>query len=134
MSLFKDVRNLKKQAKEMVPPEHRGIGGGFRAMRDGIAQANQLMGGVAAEAQKAQYLALQGRVGNARIDAVRDSGTTINENPVVDFDLQVTVDGFAPYTVTHQQTISRLSVAALQPGTTVSVRIDPANPQSLIIA
>jgi len=134
MGMFKDVRNLKKQAKEMVPPEHRGIGGGFRAMRDGIAQANQLMGGVAAEAQKAQYLMLNGRAGTARIDGIRDSGTTINENPVVDFDLHVTVDGFSPYTVTHQQTISRLTIASLQPGATVPVRIDPANAQSLIIA
>ena len=40
MGFMKDVRNLQKQGKAMTPPEHRGVMGGFRAMKDGVAQAN----------------------------------------------------------------------------------------------
>jgi hypothetical protein len=29
MGMFKDIRSMQKTAKEMVPPEHRGIAGGF---------------------------------------------------------------------------------------------------------
>jgi hypothetical protein len=42
MGFFKDVRDLKKQGEALRPPEHRGMIGGFRAMRDGVATANRL--------------------------------------------------------------------------------------------
>jgi len=134
MGLFKDVRKLKKQADALRPPEHRGVGGGFRAMRDGVAQANSLLDGMAADAQKAQHLMANGRAGSATITAVRDTGTTVNDNPVVDLDLQVTLEGATAYPITHRQMISRLTIGSFQPGITVPVRVDPANPQSLIIA
>jgi len=134
MGFFKDIRNLQKQAEAMTPPEHRGMAGGFRAMRDGVAQANQMLGDVAAESQKAQYLMSNGRQGSATITAIRDTGVTINDNPTVELDLDVSLDGGAPYTVTHKQTISRIAIGSFQPGATVPVRVDPMDPHSLMIA
>jgi hypothetical protein len=133
MGFFKDIRNLQKQAESMTPPEHRGVVGGFRAMRDGVAQANELLGTVASEGLKAQHLMANGRQGSATIQAIRDTGLTINDNPTVDFDLSVTVDGRDPYAVTHRQTISRIAIGSFQPGATVPVRVDPADPHSLMI-
>jgi len=134
MGLFKDMRNLQKQAEQMVPPEHRGLGGALRMAKDGIPQMTQMLADVQADQQKAQYLFHSGRPGTARITAVRDTGITMNDNPTVEFDLAVSIDGAAPYNVTHRQSISRLTIASFQPGATVPVKVDPANPQSLIIA
>jgi hypothetical protein len=133
MGFLKDIRNLQKQAEAMTPPEHRGVKGGFRAMRDGVAQANQMLGDVQAESLKAQQLMANGQAGSATITAIRDTGMTINDNPTVELDLSVTVNGAEPYAVTHRQTISRIAIASFQPGATVPVRVDPADRQSLII-
>jgi hypothetical protein len=133
MGFLKDIRNLQKQAEAMTPPEHRGIAGGFRAMRDGVAQANQMLGDMQAEGMKAQHLMANGRAGSATITAIRDTGMTINDNPTVELDLAVSLDGDAPYAVTHRQTISRIAVPSFQPGATVPVRVDPADRSSLLI-
>jgi hypothetical protein len=133
MGFLKDIRNLQKQAEAMTPPEHRGITGGFRAMRDGVAQANDMLAGMQAEGQKAQHLMANGRVASATITAVRDTGVTINDNPTVELDLSVAVDGSEPYAVTHRQTISRIAIPSFQPGATVPVRVDPADRTSLMI-
>jgi hypothetical protein len=133
MGFLKDIRNLQKQAEAMTPPEHRGIGGGFRAMRDGVSQANQMLGDMQAEGQKAQHLIVNGRIASATITAVRDTGITINDNPTVEFDLAVAVDGSDPYAVTHRQTISRIAIPSFQPGATIPVRVDPVDRQSLMI-
>jgi hypothetical protein len=133
MGFLKDIRNLQKQAEAMTPPEHRGVRGGMRAMRDGVAQANQMLGDVQAEGMKAQHLMANGQAGSATITALRDTGVTINDNPTVELDLSVTVDGTEPYAVTHRQTISRIAIPSFQPGATVPVRVDPVDRQSLII-
>src|SRR3954469_23462952 len=103
MGLFKDMRGMQKQAEAMTPPEHRGIRGGFRAMKDLAATGNQTMGEMAQQAQDAQRLMQVGRVGQATVVAIRDTGVTINENPQAELDLQVTIDGATPYPVTHRQ-------------------------------
>ncbi|HEX6390033.1 MAG TPA: hypothetical protein VFZ89_11310 [Solirubrobacteraceae bacterium] len=134
MGMFKDLRNLQKQANEMVPPEHRGLGGALRMAKEGIPQMSQALADMQGDAQKAQYLAVSGRPGTARIDAVRDTGITINDNPTVEFDLAVSIDGAEPYAVTMRQNISRIAIGSFQPGATVPVKVDPADPQSLVIA
>jgi len=134
MGLFKDMKNLQKQAKEMTPPEHRGIKGGFKAMKDGVAQANEMLGDMNADAQKAQYLMANGRVGSAVVTDLRQTGTFVNENPQCELDLQVTVEGLPSYTATHRQVLAMVAIPQFQPGATVPVRVDPENPSSLIIA
>ena len=134
MGFFEDVRNLQKQAQDVTPPEHRGMMGGFRAMKDGVAQANAMMGDMTADAQKAQYLMTSGLVGQATITALRQTGTFVNENPQVELDLQVAVGDTPPYAVKHRQVIALVAIPGFQPGATVPVRVDPRDPQSLIVA
>ena len=134
MGFFKDIRNLQKQAEEMKPPEHRGMMGGFRAMKDTVAQASEMMGDMQATAQKAQYLMANGQAGTATITQLRQTGTFVNQNPEVEMDLQVTLNDQQPYAVTHRQVVALVAMAGFQPGATVPVRVDPANPQSLIVA
>lgn len=73
------------------------------------------------------------RIGTATIDAVRDTGVTVGDDPTLEFDLSVSVEGAAAYGVTHRQTISRIAIPSFQPGATVPVRVDPADPVSLMI-
>jgi len=134
MGFFKDLKQLQDTAREMTPPEHRGVMGGFRAMKDGVAQANEMLGQMASDGQKAQYLMASGSVGQATITAIRQTGTMVNYNPECDLDLQVSVNGSAPYPVTHRQVIAQVALPSFQPGATVPVRVDPTNPQSLIVA
>lgn len=133
MGFLKDVRNLQKQGKAMTPPEHRGVMGGFRAMKDGVAQANEMLGDVAEQQQKAQMLMASGLVGQATIDAVNDTGVTVNDNPQVEFVLDVTVPGREPYKASLTQVVSRLAIVGFQPGATVPVRVSPDDPQVLMI-
>jgi hypothetical protein len=134
MGFFKDLSDLKKTGDSMRPPEHRGVMGGFRAMRDGVATANQMVGNLAAEQQKTAMLMANGVVGQARIDQVLDTGTTVNDNPQVQFGLTVTIPGREPYPATLTQVVSRLVMGNFQPGATVPVRVSPEDPQTLMIA
>jgi hypothetical protein len=134
MGFFKDLKQLQDSASELTPPEHRGVMGGFRAMRDGIATANHLTSQMAADSHQAQYLMAAGQPGEATISAIRQTGVMVNLNPECELDLQVSVDGAAPYPVTHRQVIAQVALPSLQPGATIAVRVDPANPQSLIVA
>ena len=134
MGFFKDLKQLQDTARDMTPPEHRGVTGGFRAMKDGVAQANQMLGQMSADGQKAQYLMANGTIGQATITAIRQTGTMVNYNPECDLDLQVSVNGGAPYPVTHRQVIAQVALPSFQPGATVPVRVDPSDPQSLIVA
>ena len=133
MGLFKDMHNLQKQAKEMVPPEYRGVRGGFRQMKDGVAQANQVLGSIQADAQQSQHLMTNGRQGTATIMSVRQTGMFVNENPQVELSLQVTVEGLPAYAATVRQVIAQIAIPSYQPGSTVPVRVDSHDPSSVIV-
>ena len=85
-------------------------------------------------AEHAQRLLATGRQGTATVTALRDTGVTIDDNPQVELDLDVAVEGMPVYPVTHRQVISRLAIAGFQPGATLPVRVDPQHPRSLVIA
>ena len=134
MGFFKDLRTVQKQAEDMTPPEYRGMGGLMRMSKDGMSQMSQSLGQMQADAQKAQHLSVNGRPGTATITALRQTGTFVNENPEVEMDLQVSVDGMQPYPATHRQVIAMIAAPQFQPGATVPVKVDPAEPTSLIVA
>jgi hypothetical protein len=95
---------------------------------------NHILGEMAAEQQKAQRLMDLGRIGQAVITGVRETGATVNQNPIVEFDLRVALEGHPPYAVTHRQVVSRLVVGNFAPGATVPVRVDPDNAGEVMIA
>jgi hypothetical protein len=134
MGFFKDLRNVQKQAKDMTPQEYRGMGGLMRMSKDGMSQMSQTLDEMQGDAQKAQHLSANGRAGTATVTAVRQTGTFVNENPEVEMDLQVAVNGMAPYAVTHRQVLAMIAVPQFQPGASVPVKVDPMDPQSLIVA
>lgn len=92
------------------------------------------MGFLNADAQRSQHLMTNGRPGTATVVALRKTGTFVNENPQVEMDLDVTVEGLRTYRATHTQVLAMIAVPQFQPGASVPVRVDPHDPQSLIVA
>ena len=74
-----------------------------------------------------------GIVGQATVDSINDTGVTVNENPQVEFVLDVTLPDREPYKASLTQVVSRLAIAGFQPGATVPVRVSPDDPQVLMI-
>ena len=89
---------------------------------------------VRADAQRAQHLNDNGRAGTATITALRQTGTFVNDNPEVEMDLEVSVDGMTPYLATHRQVVATIAAPRFLPGAIVPVKVDPAEPTSLIVA
>ena len=58
---------------------------------------------------------------------ISDTGTTINNNPVVRLLLEVHPPGQPPFQAETEKLLSRLQIPQVQPGATVQVKYDPTN-------
>jgi hypothetical protein len=81
----------------------------------------------------ARRLSKHGLPGKAKILDVRDTGVTINNNPLVKLTLEVKNSLGQKYTTTCRTLVSRINPSLFQPGMEVPVRIDPKNEQNVII-
>ena len=66
-----------------------------------------------------------GKTAPAKILKLWDTGTTVNQNPVVRMLLEVHPSDEPAFQAESEQLISRLQVPQVQPGTTVMVKYDP---------
>jgi hypothetical protein len=94
----------------------------------GCAAVNEMTG-----ISQARELQRTGVAAQALIIRIWDSGMTLNNDPVVWFELTVHPDGQPPYTATTKSPISRLDVPRFQPGARVPVRYDPADPSRVAL-
>ena len=128
MGMFKDMRDLSKAGKEMKKER----GGSLKMMKDGLAQANQMVQGVQADQELAERLANEGVDGTATIVQMQATGNNINMQPELQFQLTVDVNG-SQSTVTHTQVVSPAVIGQLQPGAQVPVKVDPNDHSQLMI-
>lgn len=84
------------------------------------------------ESAQAMLLA-NGRPGSAFIREAKDSGIDIHGDSVVELTLDVTPQGGAAYEARTAALVPAAARARALPGTTVPVRIDPAQPTSVAI-
>ena len=85
------------------------------------------------EAQQGNAELLESGIdGQATIKAIRDTGMTMNENPVVEFDLEVAAGG-VPYEATIKQLTSRLTAAQYTPGTVLPCKVDPSDRSKVLL-
>ena len=129
MGFFKDMRDLNKPGKEMTK-EHDGS---FKMMKDGVAQANQMMQQVQSEQALAEKLANEGVDGTAEIQQIISTGKMVNMQPEIQFQMTVNVNG-STSEVTHLQVVPPTIIPQLQPGAPVPVKVDPNDPSQLMIA
>lgn len=139
MGLFKDLRALRKQSRQMQQDAGMGTGllGLVKATPGLVAQATETLHDVQEGQAEGARLLAEGRPGTARLVAVRDTGTTIGtgaqDNPVAELDLDVRLDGRDPYRATVTQLIPRLAVGRLVPGSELPVKVDRNDPQKLVV-
>ena len=133
MSVFKSMRDLQKQAREIQrnsPP----AGERMAAMQERLAGINQMM---AAQTQAAT-MAARAAAGDdpyakrvpVVISGMRQIGT-MNFDLIVEFELTVTPEGMPPYPATIEQLVSQFQVSQLGVGRTVTATIDPSNPAAI---
>ncbi len=77
---------------------------------------------------QARELEKTGLPAEATILQIRDTGMTLNNDPVVDFMLEVRPEGKAPYRAKTRMPISRLEIPRFQPGAVVRINYDPNDP------
>lgn len=134
MGVFKSMRDLQKQAKDIertMPP----AGERMAAAQARMAGLTQMM---AAQTQAANAAVAAG-AGTAGASAVRRTVTItgmrqigmMNFDLLVEFDLTVLPDGLPPYPATTQQRVSQMQIGQLQPGLTLEAAVDPSNPAAI---
>ncbi len=128
MGMFKDMKDLNKAGKQMKKER----GGSLKMMKDGLAQANQMVQGVQADQELAERLANDGVDATATIISMVATGATINMQPQLQFQMSVDVGGNVS-TVTHVQAVSPAIIGQLQPGAQVPVKVDPNDHSQLMI-
>ena len=134
MGVFKNMRDLQKQAKEIdrtMPP----VGDRMRAAQERMAGASQMMAAQtqAATAAAAAVAGLANGTSVRRtvmISGMRQVGV-INFDLLVEFELTVMADGMPPYPATTQQAISQMQIGQLRPGMTLQGAVDPSNPTAV---
>jgi len=76
-------------------------------------------------------ISAKGVPGSGRIMGLRQTGTTINDQPQVELDLLVTIPGRSPYRAKVKEIVPLIMLNRLQG--TLPVRVDPARPQTVIV-
>lgn len=74
----------------------------------------------------------QGTRSPARVVIAKSNGS-LNNDPYVEFVLEVQPEGGAPYRVEHRTLVSQLAIPRIQPGTVIEVYVDPDDSQSVAI-
>jgi hypothetical protein len=88
---------------------------------------------IQAQLQAEQRLLQSGTPGRATITNVTDTGLLVHFNPQVVLDLAVTIAGRPPYDLRLTTTVPPDHLEQLQAGAALGVRVDPGQPQRLVI-
>ena len=98
------------------------------AMLSGCAVVDRLSG--EGEARRIRRV---GATAEALVLEIRDTGITLNDNPIVAFRLQVRPPTGIPYEVETRGLVGRLDVPQIQPGAVLPVAIDPRDPNKVAL-
>lgn len=83
--------------------------------------------------QEAQRLRVQGVPGQAQIVGMRQTGVSLNDQPQIELNLSVQTEMHGAYPVTVKEYVPMMMLGALSSGRPLPVKVDPANPQRLVV-
>lgn len=86
-----------------------------------------------ARGRAGQELRERGLSGKAIITGLTDTGTTVNEQPMVKLDLEMHVEGLPQYSVSKRMIVPRIAVGQLTSGAGLPVKVDPQNRNKFVI-
>jgi hypothetical protein len=147
MGMFKDMGDAFKviRSDELKDLKRKADAQPKVSMLDGLKLANQAVDqaqvwqqdGAGLQAMAAGMPGGQtyasGIAGNATVNALSETGTVMNNAPVMELDLTVTVPGRDPYPVKHRQLVAYAAMGNFQPGKTFPVHVDQHDPSKLVI-
>jgi hypothetical protein len=141
MGMFKDMGDAFKvlRSDDLKDLKRKADAQPKVSLMDGVKLANQAMDQVPVWQQQgamAQGMAntfASGIPGTATVIALADTGTMLNNAPVMEIDLTVQVPGREPYGVKHRQLVSFAALGNFQPGKTFPVHVDQQDPSKIVI-
>lgn len=74
---------------------------------------------------EARLIRKNGAPAMAEVLELKDTGMTLNENPVVSLRVMVRPEGVPPFEATMKALVGRLDVPRVQPGAMLPVKYDP---------
>lgn len=127
MGMFRSVRQLQKQAKEIDKTWDPGqqMADGMNRMRD----AQQFM----AQQTQAANIASTGVDATAMITGVAQTGAMVNFQPTLQIDMTVMPDGLPPYPASVTQVVEQVFLTKAVAGASVPIKVDPNDPGSIWI-
>ena len=127
MGMFRSVRQLQKQAKEIDKTWDPGaqMADGMERMR----QAQEFM----AQQTVAANIAATGVDATAMIAGVAQTGAMVNFQPTLQIDLTVMREGAPPYPASVTQVVEQVFLGKAVAGASVPVKVDPGDPNTIWI-
>lgn len=132
MGFLKNMKGAMEQAQGAMA----GAGQAASAGAGGLS-GTDLAGGMASrgalesQGHEQNRILTVGGPASALIRSHVDTGENVAGNPIWIFDLEVTPEGGAPYTVQHKEIVSSAAMGSYGDGTSMPCRIDPADPQKI---
>ena len=71
--------------------------------------------------------------GTATISGLTQTGMTLNDQPRIKMDLLVQLPGQTPYAAQHSEFVPLILLSRLAPGAVLPVRVNPAQPQKVVV-
>ncbi len=106
---------------------------GFLDKVKGTARQAVSPGGQMKERDKLQKINSSGVDATATIDSMQEVGSQLGGGHQIDFRLTVHPAGGADYQVATSQSMHEQSLKGVEQGATVAVKVDPDDPQSLLV-
>jgi hypothetical protein len=131
MGLFKNMKGAMDMAGQAQQAYGQQAGGAGMAAGMNVGQMASDQSSLQGQAHEFNRILTVGGAGNALIRGHVDAGEQVAGNPVWIFDLEVTPEGGAAYTVQHREIVSTMAMGSYPDGTAMACRIDPADPQKV---
>jgi Protein of unknown function (DUF3592) len=110
------------------------VGGGFLGVWTVAAEyAGRALHPARHELEERDRLRRVGLAGTARVLRATEAGTSPAGDPVLEVDLAVEVDGRPPYEIHKRTAVPRRRLDRLHAGRSVPVRVDPQDPERLVV-
>lgn len=81
-----------------------------------------------------KQLAQTGVAGSAELLVVEQTGTRVNDQPMLRLRMLVHLPNKPPYTALHHEIVAQIHLSSIGPGVHVPVRVDPNDPTRMAIA
>jgi hypothetical protein len=143
MGMFKDLGDAFKviRSDELKDLKRKADAQPKVSMLDGLKLANQAMDqvpmwqeqGALANAMAGGANYGNGIAGQAVVNSLIETGTVLNDAPVMEIDMTVTLPGQEPYQVKHRQLVAYSAMGNFQPGKTFPIHADRQDPSKIVI-